>query len=251
MLRFVSINKSFGNMPVLAGISTEFGQSETVGLIGPNGSGKTTLVNVATGMHGPTAGQVLFRGEDITGLAAHRISRLGIARTFQNLRLFPRMTVLGNVEAAQNGMPGDSLYQLMFGDREAKRSRRQKAEWALEQVGLQDDRSRLAKSLPLPQLRRLEIARVLARDPALVFLDEPAGGMTPAETEDMARLIADRVTPGRACIVIEHKMDLIARVCARVCVLHVGKMIADGAPKQVFALPQVIEAYLGRGTVHA
>ena len=251
MLNLVSVEKRFGNLAALTGITVEFGRTETVGLIGPNGSGKTTLVNLATGMHGPDGGRVLFRGKDISGLGAHLIFRLGIARTFQNLRLFPRMTVLGNVEAVQYGTPGSGFLRLLPGNRHAALSIREKAEWALEAVGLQNDRNRLANALPLPQLRRLEIARVLACDPKLVFLDEPAGGMTPAESEDMARLIADCVTPNRTCIVIEHKIELIMQVCTRLCVLNAGRMVADGDPGEVLSLPAVTEVYLGPETTDA
>ena len=251
MLSLEAICKRFGDVEVLSDISIEIEKGDTVGLVGPNGSGKTALINVVTGMHDADAGRVVYGGRDITGLGSHQISRSGIARTFQNLRLFPRMTVLENVNAAQHGLPSYNLYQLMFGDREVDKNHRQKSEWALEQVGLADERDRLAKTLPLPQLRRLEIARILARDPELVFLDEPAGGMTPAESEAMAMLIADRVTPGRTSIVIEHKMNLIAQVCRRVCVLNAGILIADEKPDVVFTLPQVIEAYLGRRKVSA
>ena len=251
MLSLEAICKRFGDVEVLSGISIDIKKGDIVGLVGPNGSGKTTLINVVTGMHDADAGRVLYGGRDIIGLGSHHISRSGIARTFQNLRLFPRMTVLENVDAAQHGLPSYNLYQLMFGDREVDKNHRQKSEWALEQVGLVDERDRLAKTLPLPQLRRLEIARILARDPELVFLDEPAGGMTPAESEAMAMLIADRVTPGRTSIVIEHKMNLIAQVCRRVCVLNAGILIADEKPDVVFNLPQVIEAYLGRRIVNA
>ncbi len=251
MLNLLSVEKRFGEHRALSGITTFFDRNETVGLVGPNGSGKSTLVNVVTAMYGPDGGRVLFQGADITNDEPHRVSRMGIARTFQNLRLFPRMTVLGNVEAAQYGMPGNGFFHFLPADRLVARNQRQKAEWALVQVGLQDVRNRLASSLPLPQLRRLEIARILARDPELVFLDEPAGGMTPAESEDMARLIADCVTPNRTCVVIEHKMELIVHVCARVCVLNAGRLIADGGPGEVFALPAVIEAYLGRAAANA
>ncbi|MDE0345019.1 MAG: ABC transporter ATP-binding protein [Boseongicola sp.] len=245
MLNLVSVEKRFGNLPALSGITIEFGRTETVGLIGPNGSGKTTLVNLATGMYGPDGGRILFRDKDISNLGAHQIFRLGVARTFQNLRLFPHLTVLGNVEAAQYGTPGSSFLHLLPGIRHAAGSIRDKAEWALEVVGLQSDRNRLANTLPLPQLRRLEIARVLACDPKLVFLDEPAGGMTPAESEDMARLIVDCVTPNRTCIVIEHKIELIMQVCTRLCVLDAGHLVADGDPGEVLSQPKVTEVYLG------
>ncbi|MCY4140081.1 MAG: ATP-binding cassette domain-containing protein, partial [Rhodobacteraceae bacterium] len=175
MLNLMSVEKRFGELPALSGVTAFFGRNETVGLVGPNGSGKSTLVNVVTAMYGPDGGRVLFRGADITNDEPHRISRMGIARTFQNLRLFPRMTVLGNVEAAQYGMPGNGFFRILPADRRIARNLRRKAERAVVQVGLQDVRNRLASSLPLPQLRRLEIARVLARDPELVFLDEPAG----------------------------------------------------------------------------
>lgn len=245
MLSLVSVEKRFGNLPALSGITMEFGGTETVGLIGPNGSGKTTLVNLATGMYGPDSGRILFRDKDISNLGAHQVFRLGVARTFQNLRLFPRLTVLGNVEAARYGKPGSGLLRLLPGKRHVEGSIRERAEWALEVVGLQNDRNRLANTLPLPQLRRLEIARVLACDPELVFLDEPAGGMTPAESEDMARLIVDCVTPNRTCIVIEHKIELIMQVCTRLCVLDAGQLVADGDPGEVLSLPAVTEVYLG------
>ena len=170
MLSLVSVEKRFGKLRALSGITASFGRNETVGLIGPNGSGKSTLVNVVTAMYGPDGGQVLYQGADITNDEPHRVSRMGIARTFQNLRLFPRMSVLGNVEAAQYGMPGNGLLPRScprIGN--VARNQRQKAEYALTQVGLQDVRDRLASSLPLPQLRRLEIARILARDPELVY----------------------------------------------------------------------------------
>ena len=147
MLSLVSVGKRFGKLSALSEVTLEFGRNETVGLIGPNGSGKTTLVNLATGMYGPDSGQILFRNADIANLEAHRIFRLGVARTFQNLRLFPRMTVLGNVEAGQYGTPGNGLIHLLLGDRQARGSIREKAEWALATVGLQDDRNRLADTL--------------------------------------------------------------------------------------------------------
>ena len=151
-----------------------------------------------------------------------------------------------NVEAAQHGLPGKGLFKLMFADRQTEKQRHQKAEWALEEVGLQDHRNRLAKSLPLPQLRRMEIARVLARDPALVFLDEPAGGMTPTETEDMARFILDiRQELGIAMILVEHDMALVMDIADRVLVLDFGEVIAIGTPDEVQRDPNVIKAYLG------
>ena len=233
MLALEGLEKRFGALAALAGIDLEVAPGEVLGIIGPNGSGKTTLLNTVTGVYAPSAGRVSFRSTDITGWKGHQIARLGIARTFQNVRLFGTMTVFQNVRAAQHGRPAPS------------RAGARSVESVLDEVGLLEERDVLANHLPLPARRRLEVARLLAVDAHLVLLDEPAGGMTPAETAEMARLIREVVAPGRTCVVIEHKMALIAGVCSRLCVLDFGAKIAEGNPDEVLASPMVKEVYLG------
>lgn len=248
LLTLSNIRKEFGALAALDGIDLEITTGKVVGIIGPNGSGKTTLINAVTGVYPPTAGRITFEGEDITGLKGHQIARRGIARTFQNIRLILTMTAFQNVWTAQhhqvNGVAGLLTSRLRRGTESAN-----KIERVLDQVGLGAQRDVLAKHLPLPARRRLEIARALAAEPKLILLDEPAGGMTPAETADMAALIREVVAPGRTCVVIEHKMDLIAGVCAHLCALDFGCKIAEGTPDQVLANARVQEAYLGQEAV--
>jgi branched-chain amino acid transport system ATP-binding protein len=236
MLRIEGLTRQFGGIQALAGVDYTVDGEGVVGLIGPNGSGKTTLFNVITGLYRPSQGRVAFLGEDISRRSPHRIIAMGIARTFQTPRIYRRMTVRENLRAAQ--------HTLRSGARRAEIDTQ--IDGLLEATGLADRRDELAKSLPLPEQRRLELARALARSPRLLLLDEPAGGMTPAETHEMARLIEEVAAPGRACIVIEHKMDMIASLCARVCVLNFGAKIAEGEPDAVLKDPVVLEAYIGR-----
>ena len=245
MLALRGIEKRFGALVALADIDLEVAAGEVLGIIGPNGSGKTTLVNAVTGVYPPSAGRIAFQGTDITGWKGHRIACLGVARTFQNIRLFPTMTVFQNVWAAQHRQVSGGPLGLL-GSRPARAGAdTERVEAALEQVGLLTDRGVMARHLPLPARRRLEVARALAVDAGLVLLDEPAGGMTPAETADMARLIREVVAPGRTCVVIEHKMALIAGVCTRLCVLDFGRKVADGLPDAVLGDAKVREVYLG------
>ena len=245
MLALNGIEKRFGALAALADLDLQVTAGEVLGIIGPNGSGKTTLLNTVTGVYPPSAGRVSFQGMDITGWKGHRIARLGVVRTFQNIRLFPTMTVFHNVWAAQHHRVSGGLLGLLRSRPVRTCGDTKSVEKVLEQVGLLEDREVLAKHLPLPARRRLEVARALAVDARLVLLDEPAGGMTPAETADMARLIREVVAPNRTCVVIEHKMALIARVCTRLCVLDFGRRIAEGPPHEVLADAKVREVYLG------
>ena len=245
MLELQAVGKTFGELQALHGIDLHVRRGTVSGLIGPNGSGKTTLVNIITGVYAPDSGRVFLDGKDVSRASADQITRLGVSRSFQNIRIFNRMSVLENVIAALIGHHKPGLATLLgrakrIGDPRVTAARR-----ALETVGLLEQGDLFANELPLPLRRRLEIARALACDPKFLVLDEPAGGMTPAETASISELIRSRIAPGRTCVVIEHKMDLISHVCEHLCVLNHGEKIAEGDPRSVVNQPEVIEAYLG------
>ena len=245
MLHVDALGKYFEALEALTDLQLDVQDGDILGLIGPNGSGKTTFFNVLTGVDPPSSGSIQFNGNEIGGLKPRAIIAQGIARTFQNLRLFHRMTVFDNVWVAQHSLPEVSVRELIFARRDSETKRRDCVLDLLERTGLVDRRGDLAASLPLADQRRLELARALVRDPKLLLLDEPAGGMTPAETEDMAALIRDVAVPSRACIIVEHKMDMISALCDRICVLNFGRKIAEGAPHTVLQERSVLEAYLG------
>jgi branched-chain amino acid transport system ATP-binding protein len=214
-------------------------------LIGPNGAGKTTLFNILTGVIPPSAGSVRFQGREIVGRSTHDIIQLGLARTFQNLRLFKRMTVFDNVWSAQHRLPGIPSWRLVVPDRAREGARRARVYELLELTGLADKADVLAQNLPLGDLRKLELARALARDPLLLLLDEPTGGMVPRETEEMTRLLEGVVASGKTLLIIEHKMDMVMDLCHHVVVLNFGEKICEGPPQYVQADPAVVEAYMG------
>ena len=238
----------FGGLDALKDISMHVDEGEVVGVIGPNGAGKTTLFNCITGMYRPTEGRVRMLGTDITGWRPYRITAHGFARTFQNIRLFQKMTVLDNVMVGMHVQTRLSLVQRVIPGK-AKKVMRQaeaEAEELLKLFGLYDVRYEMATSLPYGDQRKVEICRALAIHPKLLLLDEPAAGMNEIETEDLMNLVHKLRDMGNTILLIEHDMKFVMNICDRLYVLNDGALIAEGTPEQVRTNPVVIEAYLGK-----
>lgn len=251
VLEVKDLSISFKGLKAVDSLNLQIHKNEIYGLIGPNGAGKTTAFNIITGVYKPTAGNVYLNGEDISGLSQMIINRKGIARTFQNIRLFANMSVIQNVTVAMNNLP-DYKYNALqaflrtpsyYSKEEAMRAN---AKSILDVFGLLDERNELAANLPYGKQRKLEIARALATDPSLLLLDEPAAGMNPEETQnlmDTIRLVRDKFD--MTILLIEHDMRLVTGICDNVTVLNFGQTLASGETKEVLNKPEVIKAYLG------
>ena len=249
ILQTEGLAKSFLGLQALQDFSIAVNFNEILGLIGPNGAGKTTCFNLLTGFLIPTAGRIHFKGRDITGQSPAGIARLGLARTFQNIRVFNSLSVLENVMAGAQLRTHFSLGELLISAPGFRRKEVQvtaRAYELLNLLGLTEYANRTAESLPYAHQRRLEIARALATEPQLLLLDEPAAGMNPAESDSLHQLILDlRARFQLTVLLVEHDMRLVMNLCERIIVLNYGKIIAEGRPEAVRADPQVIAAYLG------
>ena len=248
LLSVNSMTKTFGGLTAVDQVSFDVPQGAIFGLIGPNGAGKTTVFNLITGNYRPDSGAVTFNGQEITGEITYKIVELGIARTFQTIRLFQNMSVLENVLAGCHCRmtvgPLASMFRLPKSRREEKRTLG-KALAELRFVGLEHEAENLAQNLSYGNQRLLEIARALATDPSLLILDEPAGGMNEQETAALVDLIFQIRDRGITVLLIEHDMSLVMKACQQLVVLEYGKKIAEGGPEEIKKNPLVIEAYLG------
>jgi branched-chain amino acid transport system ATP-binding protein len=249
LLSVEDLSIRFGGLAALSDVSLDVAEGEILGLIGPNGAGKSTVFNVLTGLYRPDAGRVTFAGESLLGLAPHAIARRGIARTFQNTEVFRPLSVRDNVlvglhSRLRGGIFGAALWSPRVAREE--RAARERAQAWLARLDLADVADVEAGGLPLGRQKRLEMARALAAEPRCLLLDEPAGGLNPTETRALMDLIVRlREDLRLTLIVVEHDMQLVMGISDRVAVLHYGRKIAEGKPREVATTPAVIEAYLG------
>lgn len=249
LLEIRHIDHHFTGLRAVSDFSLSLKDREIVGLIGPNGAGKTTVFNLITGIHKPTSGEIIFRGAPIHGKRPHTITELGIARTFQNIRLFSEMTVIENIKVAYHYSKKYSVFSALLasGTSWKRESEMEMAACELLDVfDLSEHADKKAGSLPYGQQRRLEIARALATEPSLILLDEPAAGMNPAEADQLLHTIHDlRDRFSVTVFLIEHQMRVVMGVCERIRVMDFGETIAEGTPKEIQQNKQVIKAYLG------
>jgi branched-chain amino acid transport system ATP-binding protein len=250
VIEIVGLTKYFGGLRAVSDFNISVREGELVGLIGPNGAGKTTVFNMITGLYQPTSGAIYFNGKSIYNLPSHEITHLGIARTFQNIRLFPNLTVLDNVRIAYHQHAGYGFIASMLHTKhyvEKEKELTERAQQFLAVFNLHDRQGEIAKNLPYGEQRRLEIARALAAEPKLLLLDEPAAGMNPNEVValmDLIHFIRERF--GLTILLIEHQMRVVMGICERITVMDFGEVIARGNPQEIQSNQRVIEAYLGR-----
>jgi len=251
LLEVDDVTIKFGGLVALDGVTFDIKEGEILGLIGPNGAGKTTCFNVMTGVYQATSGQVRFNGRPLRKLKRYQITKLGIARTFQNIRLFRAMTALENVMVGADNRSKVGLLNALFRTPRHRRTERESYRRAYELlhfVGIAGKENEISASLPYGDQRRLEIARALATEPKLLCLDEPAAGFNPAEKQRLMELIRSVRDQGYTVLLVEHDMRLVMGVCDRIVVLEFGRKIAEGTPAEIRDNPAVIAAYLGTDT---
>ena len=249
MLEVTSLGISFGGLRAVDELSMKIEKGGLVGLIGPNGAGKTTVFNMLTGVYRPTDGGIRLDGQNLIGKKPHEICKMGVARTFQNIRLFSELSVLDNVKTGLHNQIPYSFAESMFHLGSYRKKEKQMDEKAMELLsvfGLESVADYRAANLPYGKQRKLEIARALATEPKLLLLDEPAAGMNPNETEELMETIeVVRKRFGVTVLLIEHDMKLVSGICEYLYVLNFGRLLAEGTPKEVLSNPEVVKAYLG------